>query len=217
MPDLTTVEAVKGWLSIPDTETDGDYALSALVSATSADFLRAIERPDFLRTSYIEQREGDGGDRMVLRHWPISAVTLVNNGGAVVPASVVPGDGGWYFDSSLDPERTNQLYLSGGTFTDAARITINYAAGYATPPADVEQAVIEWTAERYKSRPGSTLLSSRAAGGEHASFAKEDSMPPTTAACVERYKRDWPTLNRRQEDRDYRITRINRTITEATK
>jgi hypothetical protein len=80
----------------------------------------------------------------------------------------------------------------------------------------VAQAVIEWVALRYKGRPGTGVSSQREAGGEHVTYDREAPMPPTTAAVAERYKRCWPSLNKRDDDRNYRVTRINRTFTQTT-
>jgi hypothetical protein len=217
MPDLTTLEAVKQWLAIPDAQTGSDAQLATLITATSADFLRALERTDFLSTTYTEVREGDGGKRLVLRHWPITVVASVNVGGNAITAQVTPGGAGFYVDWVLDPERLNELYLNGSVFTDAAPVIIAYTAGYVTAPADVAQAVVEWVAARYKSRTAQGVSAQREAGGEHVTFDKDEAMPANTARVVERYKRCWPSLDKRQDDRDYRVTRINRTTTETVK
>jgi hypothetical protein len=212
LPDLTTLDAVKGWLAI--TQTGSDAILTALVTSTSADFLRAIERTDFLAADYTEVREGDGNSRLAMRHWPITAVTALTVAGTTIAASADKIAPGYYLDADLDPERINQLYLVGSTFTDVAQVVVAYAAGYAEPPDDVAQAVIEWVAARYKGRPGAGVSSQREVGGEHVTYDREAPMPPTTAAVAERYKREWPSLNKRDDDRDYRVTRINRTFTE---
>lgn len=217
MPDLTTVAAVKAWQAIPSGRAGSDAILAALVTSTSADFLRAIERTDFLAEDYTEVREGDGGQRLVMRHWPINTVATLNVGAATIAVSsdkILPG---YYFDDGLDPERLNELYLVGSVFTDGAAVKVAYNAGYATVPADVAQAVVEWVVARYKGRPGAQIASQREAGGEHVTYDREAPMPPTTAAVAERYKRCWPSLDKRNDDRNYRVTRINRTITTSIK
>jgi hypothetical protein len=220
MPDLTSAGAVALWLSMDASSTaKAQSALATLVTATSADFLRAIDRTDFMQGAYSEVREGDGGTRLALRHWPIQSIASLTIGGTSVAEQASPTSSGWYIDSLLDPERLNQLYLGGGAvFTDAAQVVVNYTAGYPAVPNDVAQAVIEWVADRYKGRPGSNVASQRSAGGDHVTYEKkEGAMPATTALVIERYKRVWPTLDRRNEDRAYRVTRINRTYTTVEK
>lgn len=216
MADLTDLAAVKAWLAIATSGSDA--ILTALVTSTSADFLRAIERTDFAAADYTEVREGDGGSRLVMRHWPISSIASITVAGVALQVSPDKVAGGYYFDDGLDPERLNEIYLAGGdTFTDGAAVVVAYNAGYVDTPTDVAQAVVEWVAARYKGRPGAQLTSQREAGGEHVTYDREAPMPPTTAAVAERYKRCWPSLDKRNDDRDYRVTRINRTITTAVK
>lgn len=217
MPDLCTVAAVKSWLAISAGMAVADDKLADLVSGTSADFLRAIERTDFLEATYTEVREGDGGSRLSMRHWPITAVASVTVSGTSLAASPDRVATGYYFDEDLDPEKCNQLYVADGVFTDAAPVVVAYTAGYADPPDDVVQAVVEWCAARFKGRPGQGLNSERAAGGEHTTYDREAAMPARTADVVNYYKRTWPSLDKRNDDRDYRITRINRTYTEVVK
>lgn len=219
MPDLTFASAVAQWMSLDAAATvKATPALATLVTSTSADFLRAIDRVDFMQTAYTEVREGDGGTNLALRHWPIQSVSSLTVSGTTVAALASPTSSGWYIDTQLDPERRNQLWLGGGAvYTDTAQVVINYIAGYDAVPADVAQAVIEWVADRYKGRPGANLASQRSAGGDHVTYEKEDAMPATTALVIERYQRKWANLDRRNEDRDYRVTRINRTYTVAEK
>lgn len=214
--DLTNLDDVKAWLAIA---TNGsDDVLADLVTSTSADFLREIGRTDFLTASYTEVREGDGNCRIAVRHWPITAIAAIHVSGTALAVSPDRVAAGYYFEEELDPERVNQIYLAGGeVFTDLAPIAIAYTAGYVAAPTDVAQAVIEWVAMRYKGRPGANVNSQRAAGGEHITYDKEAAMPDNTARVAEKYRRTWPSLDKRGDDRDYKITRINRTYTEAVK
>ena len=213
--DLTNLIDVKAWLAIASTLNASDGSLAELITATSADFLRAIARVDFLPGDYPEVREGAGGSRMALRHWPITEIDTLSVAGSAIAASADRIAAGYYLDAELDPERVNQLYLVGSTFTDGAQVVVAYAAGYTAAPDDVAQAVVEWVAARYKGRLGAGLASQREAGGEHVTYDREAPMPPATAACAARYKRCWPSLNRRQDDRDQAVTRINRNFTAA--
>jgi hypothetical protein len=214
MFDLTNLGDVKVWLGIAPAQTAADGQLATLITATSADFVRAIDRQDFCEDLYTEVRVGDGGIRMSLRHWPIAEIQSVNISGTAVVESPDKVAAGWYIDDDLDPERRNQLWMAGGSaFMDQASVVLTYTAGYASAPADVSQAVLEWVVERYKGRPGEGINSQREAGGEHVTYERSDAMPATTAQVVERYKREWPGLNKYREDRDYKITRINRTTT----
>jgi hypothetical protein len=215
--DLTTLTVVHDWLAIPEGQTGADTVLSSLISAVSADFLRAISRTDFLSETYVEVREGDGDNRLVMRHWPITNITALTVAGIAVEAQATPGTPGYFTEAGLDPERLNEIYLNGSRFTDAAQVVVTYAAGYVAAPDDVAQAVAEWVATRFKIRPESTVSTQRSAAGEHVTYEKDPSMPSNTARVIEKYTRTWPSLDKFNDDRNYRVTRINRTYTTVEK
>jgi hypothetical protein len=224
MADLTTLAKVKSFMTI--TTTGPDAVLSSLITACSDDFVRAIERTDFIGATYTEVRQGDGGNRMPLHHWPIASVASVTVAGVTVSPSANQIADGWYINADLDPERRNQLWTAGAAvFTDNAPVVVTYDAGYLavggnlglTLPTDVEQAVIDWVADRYQSRPGTGVQSQRLAGGEHVEYDKDSPMPDSVARVVCKYKRSWPSQDRRNDDRDYRVTRITKVQTRTEK
>lgn len=215
--DLTTLETLKLWLPITSTNTNDDVTLSRLVTAVSLDFQRATKRPDLLKAEYAEVRQGDGGRRIIAYHWPITAVTSLKVAGASVPASTDKVAAGFYLDLDIDPERAWNIYLNGSTFADGAAVQIAYSAGYVQPggevtppdivlPEDIEQAVIDWCAYRYKDRPNVTATQRRSAQGESAQTELLDA-PPNVLQVIERYKRELPCLDRRQEERQERVQR----------
>jgi hypothetical protein len=302
MPNLCALQDVKSWLTMGASPTSDDTLITNLVGAVSLDFLNEIKRPDFYPAqNYNEVREGDGGDLMVLRHWPVNSilnVSLISNasppamtGSSIQQASesytlgtgspplgssvavsnaasfmhdgpdgaesslkavvnvstglplafvsqgtlqagqysVNPSTGvyafsaadaaaqiqvtitytwfdvgdllpipestndvqpGWWIDSDVDPERRYELYLDGKVyvFIDQAEYSISYNAGYATVPADAAQAVIEWTAERYKGRQWIGQTSKHMVTGESVS-TPESEIPASVKRVIERYRR----------------------------
>jgi hypothetical protein len=214
--DLTTMDEVCNWLATPNPPPGvAATILPELITNTSEDFLRELGRPDFFPAAdYTEVREGDGDVRMTMRHWPINSVASVTVSGTGLAPSPDKIQDGYYIDDDLDPELRDQLWVNGG-LTDAAPVVVVYNAGYAEAPGDVAQAVVEWIADRYTNRTGSGKGSQRAAGGEHVTYEHgEDSIPPQVMRVIAKYKRAVPSLDKRQDDRDYLVTRINRTITE---
>ena len=192
MPDLTTLAAVKEWQgALAQANTRGDELLQALITSTSADFLRAIGRLDLLENQYVENRVGDGSSRMVLRHWPVLAITSLAISGSAVAAQTGTAPG-WYLDMQLDPERRYVLYLLGQSFTDAAAVQLTYVAGYAQVPQDIAQAVTEWVVYRYTRKAATGQKQARGVEGERVEF-EDQAMPLNTQLVVERYKREWPT------------------------
>jgi hypothetical protein len=194
--DLCKLTDVKAWLTIATNQSADDNLLSRLITAVSYDFLREIGRLDFTPAQdYTEVREGDGGDLMVLRHWPLNSVssvtiTVPNASPATIsiPESTDDVEEGYWIDMDIDPERRWELYLDGFVFTDLATITVMYNAGYQTVPQDVEQAVIEWVAYRYKTRQWIGQTSKHMAQGETIQ-TPETEIPPSVKRVIERYRR----------------------------
>jgi hypothetical protein len=194
--DLCQLTDVKAWLAIAANQTTDDSLLSRLITSVSYDFLREIGRLDFTPAqTYTEVREGDGGASMVLRHWPLNQVTsvtvttpLTSPAMTVIPESTDDVMSGYWIDMDLDPERRWELYLDGYTFTDLAVVTVTYNAGYATVPQDAQQAAIEWTAYRYKTRQWIGQTSKHMAQGETVQ-TPESEIPPGVKRVIERYRR----------------------------
>jgi hypothetical protein len=215
--DLTTLATLKQWLPITSTNTNDDATLSRLLTAVSMDFQRATKRPDLLFASYNEVHQGDGASRMIVFHWPISIVTTLTIGGTTVTASADKIANGYYFDSDIDPERIWNIYLIGSAFTDGAPVKLAYSAGYVQPgtapnggqialPEDIEQAVCDWCAYRYKERPNVSATQRKSSQGEQASTELLDA-PPNVLQVIERYKRALPSLDRRGDERAERMAR----------
>lgn len=216
--DLTTLANLKAWLPINTATTSDDPTLSRLITAVSNDFMRATKRPDLLQATYNEVRIGDGSVRLVLYHWPIVSVTTLTVAGAPVAPSADKVAAGYFIDQDIDPERIFNLWLAGGSrFTDGKPVQISYAAGYVQPgasgpltqgqvalPEDIEQAVIDWCACRYKERPNVSATQRRSVQGESAQTELIDA-PPNVLKVIERYARAFPSLDRRQDERDMRM------------
>jgi len=170
-----------------------------------------------LKADYTEVRQGDGARRLITYHWPIVAVTSLKVAAAPITASADKVANGFYFDEDIDPERIWNLYLNGFCFTDGAPVQIAYTAGYLQPgvtvadgeialPEDIEQAVIDWCAYRYKERPNVTATQRRTAQGESTQTELLDA-PPNVLLVIERYKRELPCLDRRAEEREERLSK----------
>jgi uncharacterized phiE125 gp8 family phage protein len=202
--DLTTLANLKLWAPITSTNTNDDAILSRLISAVSSDFTRATRRPDLLEDTYAEVHQGDGSSRMIAYHWPINSIASLTVGGTAIAESADKIEPGYYLDEDIDPERVWNVYLIGSVFTDGLAVALGYSAGYATVPLDIEQAVIDWCAYRYKNRANVAATQRRSAEGETVQSELIDA-PPNVLSVIERYTRELPALDRRAEERDERI------------
>jgi hypothetical protein len=196
--DLTVLSDVKLWLPIPPGTVSEDPILSRLITATSNDFMRATGRPDLLAAAYTEVRQGDGGSRLTMYHWPINSVASVTVAGAAVAASADRVAAGYYVDEDVDPERAWTLYLVGSRFTDSAAVQVDYNAGYTTAPGDIVQAVIDWVVYRYKGRPNVTTAR-RSQEGDSVQVDQLD-VPANVKDVITRYTRKVPGVDRRAEE-----------------
>jgi uncharacterized phiE125 gp8 family phage protein len=214
--DLTTLANVKLWLPINTSNTNDDATIGRLITAVSQDFMRATNRPDLLQADYTEVHQGDGSTRMIVFHWPINAIASLTVAGNALLASADKIAVGYYFDADIDPERIWNIYLNGYTFVDGAAVALDYTAGYVQPggtvetgeialPEDIEQAVIDWCAYRYKNRPNVGVTARRTTEGESSQIEQLDA-PPNVLQVIERYKRRIPSVDRRYEEQQMHMS-----------
>ncbi len=98
-----------------------------------------------LRRRTVTAETHDGGSESVLLCWtPVISVTSVTDDGTAVADYVLESDSGVLWRDEL----------TGTPWTTGRRVvSVTYVAGYAAPPADVQQAVLEalrhlWTTQR---------------------------------------------------------------------
>ena len=207
---LTTLQSVKDWMALGTNPTVADAKLTNTIVGISAEFMRAIDRLDFSPSAtYTEVRQGDGSSHILLRHWPVQSVSQVNISGVAVAPSPDGVQAGWWIDLNLDLDRRWELYIVGGqSFTDGVSVSITYSAGYDTPPADVSQAITEWVQDRYLGRT-SAGVQAESGDGEKTAYEKP-SIPLPVQAVIERYKRKWPSLSPRADERELKMLRAQR-------
>ena len=178
--DLTTLANVKAYLSPPLATTADDALLSRLITASSQ-FIQTWLNRTIASTSYTDTRNGTGGTRLFLRNRPVTAVSSVTVDGVSIQASsAVPNGSGYLFDDS-------SVYLIGYSFTKGAQnVVIQYTAGYAATPPEIEQACIAFVVLRYKERDRIGQVSKNLAG-EVVSFQQKD-MPLDVATLLDQYR-----------------------------
>jgi hypothetical protein len=178
--DLTTLANVKAYLSPPLTTSTDDALLSRLITAASQ-FIQSWLNRGIATASYTDTRNGTGGMRLFLRNRPVTAIAAVTVDGVAIAASSPPPLGaGYLFDDS-------SVYLIGRAFTKGLQnVVVQYSAGYAATPPEIEQACIGWVALRYKERDRIGQMSKNLAG-ETVSFQQKD-MPADIATLLDQYR-----------------------------
>jgi hypothetical protein len=202
MPDLCKLDDVKDWLELAANNTAPDKRLARLIAAVSADFLREIDRSDFYpardyvdvfdgadprRHRYLQDNLQHARRQLVLSHRPINSVASVTIDGTDVPASDGATDGYW-FDRDDDSESRTTLRIIGNSIPirTRAQIIVRYNAGYTEVPADVEQAVIDWVAYRYRGKEFIGQTSKNLGDGQTVNF-QQVYAPETTKSVILRY------------------------------
>jgi len=130
--DLISLSYCKSALSI--TATTGDTMLANLISAASRFFLSATNRRTIGLATFLETRDGDGSDSIILRYSPIySLLSLKIDGIPIVPAALgVNTTPGYYL-----PDNGFSVRLIGPRFNcGRANVLINYIAGYGATQTD---------------------------------------------------------------------------------
>lgn len=137
--DLTSLNAVKGWLGLTNTEADTN--LQVVISGVSGVVKAYIERYNLLSTVRTEIRNGNGNSAMVLREWPVTSIEYVLVGQSQVqPQSIntvggisIPQGAGYALElwDGNPPGCPQSIYLAGQNFEyGQANIQVKYTAGY---------------------------------------------------------------------------------------
>jgi hypothetical protein len=129
--DLASLNDVKAWLNISN--TNSDVMLAKLITSTSLTILGALNR-NIVPGPRTETLDGLGGRRVVLSDWPVLAVSGLQVDGAAISASTsLPFGAGYVLDaqSGPPPGRMQSLSMVGGCFSRAmSNVTVSYTAGY---------------------------------------------------------------------------------------
>jgi len=179
MSDLTTLANVKSWLNV-QTTTD-DVLFARLISAISA-YVQSWLNRNLLSASYTDKMNGNDNAAVILfNNYPVTAVTSLTISGTAIPFSPDGIQSGYVFDSKC-------IFLIGyRSVKGLQNVVVNYTAGHTTVPLELEQAVIDTIALRYRER---TRIgeNSKSIGGETVSFSTKD-FSPAVQTILNNYKR----------------------------
>lgn len=182
MADLTTLANVKAWLNVK-TSTD-DTLLDRLISACST-FVQSWLNRQILTATSTEVRHGEGGTRLLLANYPVTAVQSLTINGRTIPPAADSTSPGYLFDDM-------EIALVGYEFCRGNfNVQVEYTAGFATVPLDIEQAVIETIGLRYKEKDRIGQNSISQGGQITTSFMIKD-LTPATLTTLTQYRRVVP-------------------------
>lgn len=174
--DLTTLGMVKSYLNVCDAGSDS--VISSTITAASVYWLWATGQgnadgsvpsvsPYVQPVPYSEYYDGNGNDRLFLRHSPIVSVQALYVNGTLIQQAAGFGTSGFSIDQngkclvyrsgSGGGRRATAMYLygaiGGGCFPNGTQnINVQYTAGFQATPPDIVEAVTEMVGLTIKRR-----------------------------------------------------------------
>ena len=191
---ITTTAAVKAYAGISG--SDDDALLTSLIAACE----KAAESLSLGRlvaaANFTDQYDGTGRDTLVLKRRPVNTVTEIKF------------DDDWGFGADIEALETSKFRLDNGIVhlrclvfpVGTGNVRVKGNAGYATWPADVEQAanvvVADWYARAKRLAVGleQNELAGGSTGDRSHSYQKETTewgVPIYAKAIFERYAPLW--------------------------
>lgn len=160
-----------------------DPLLARLVAASEQFFLMLIQRPTLEVSNFQHTLDGTGREVLLIPSWPIVSVTsVVVSGEAIGSQHITFGS-----KSSLDSRMIYIAPTSGKIFARGRRnVFVSGTFGYASPPPEVVQAVIETAGRMYQKRKRLDEVSKQV-GGETVTYSQKD-LNEFAARVVNNYK-----------------------------
>lgn len=204
--DLTTLDAVKAELNIPQSNHNPDNELQGYITAWSAAVLNQTGIKSFAQPTLVtEIRDGNGNAQMFTRMRPIINVVSVSiSGKAVAQAGAFPS-AGYYISDDLKSIKLRTAQLSRISFNyypnyglptqgfqrGQGNVQLVYWAGYVNVPLDLEIASRKMVAIYYGRKQTRDQASiGIAAGGTTATTRFRDwDVPPEICKVVDYYSR----------------------------
>ncbi len=184
---LASRSTVKAMLGIASTETFDDTKLDALIRAASVQVASECQRK-FDLVNHVELYDGDGTPSLMLRHTPVVAVNGVTIEGQSIPVEEISIGSGWVrFEDTGD--YNPRLRSSARVFPRGVRnIQVDYQAGYALIPADINLACQMQCAFLYTQMAKQGLVSEgNSNAGVTTAYLNEPLTPAAKRICM-RYK-----------------------------
>jgi hypothetical protein len=184
MPDLTTLANVCQVLNLDPATIDANSSalISRMVSAYSQWFLSQVNRGSFLTSTYVETRDGRRSGVIVTQNYPVTAVASVGYSNGLALTQSTMGAYGWLFDQF-------GILMPGGFLPGHQNVIINYTAGYATTPFDVEEAIINQIVFM-KKRMQSVDVTSNTAEGQLTLSYNTKELAPGVQSVIDSYKNE---------------------------
>lgn len=193
MSQLCALADVKSYLGI--TSTTQDALITTLIGNASA-FIERFCGRIFEQATYTETRNGNNASAIFCRQTPIISVTSVTIDGIAVPEAPDATSYGFVYDDHIvylrgdAPMRLPGVPSSRGYPRSFCRgvqnVVLVYEAGYATIPADLNQACVELIASKLAKRERIDKKSETLGQQQTVSFDLSD-MPASVKTVLMQY------------------------------
>ena len=131
--------------------------------------------------TYTDIVDGDCSSSLMLKASPVVAVQSVTVDGAPVPARET-------WDGTGYVVQGDKVRLVGSVFTcGVSNVEVTYTAGWATVPEDVQGAVCELAAMKYRQRDSIGVFS-RAVVGQEQTMYQTASLPVQIQRVIDNYR-----------------------------
>lgn len=213
--DLTTVSAIKGWLSAlgtPSSSVTDDANIQACISAAGAHWLQRTGRanadcslpaasPLLEPLAFSEWYDGNGGPRLFLRQQPIVSVQSLQINGVSIPASTGFGSAGFVVHqdgkslilrvgASGSVLYTGSYFGRGSWFSKGLQnVQVAYTAGFRATPPDITLACLQMVAVNYRRRSWIDQKSQAMAEGAGTVTYRDWELPPEVLRVMRAYTR----------------------------
>jgi hypothetical protein len=129
--DLISLAQLKAHLGVQSSADD--LLLASLISQISRAICTFLNRPFIWPRNVTDVFDGNGRDKIQLRHWPVVGVTSVSIDGRSIPQAASELSAGWLLEAGDDepPGAMQMLMLRHGNFLRGwQNVSIGYRAGY---------------------------------------------------------------------------------------
>ena len=131
---LTSLASFKRWYNLDATVTADDQLLNDLINDATTGIISYLDRKSFFKNTYAEYIDGTGGNKIMLRQWPVIAVSsVIDTGNTVSAGSYSPLTPGWFlapWDGFLPGALQSVNYIEGRFCRGIKNVLITYTAGY---------------------------------------------------------------------------------------
>lgn len=128
---LTSLARARSWAGV--TTSNDDALIVSVIDEVGGFILRYLGRPSLFKAAYTEIHDGENQRSVMLRQWPVTALTSLTVGGSIIP-SAKDGVGAGYILEKWDgfsPGYRQKLSLRGYRLSSGSgSVSICYEAGY---------------------------------------------------------------------------------------